>query len=148
MAQANTSEFLVNDVNLALAKGLLAQGRTVYLHGDGNIYDDELNSNFRKNFSNQRNQAAQYRVILKTLNDLPQDVAALCELLYKTKNQENAEEKAADSLVGTKVKTFTLPKTAVAAPDGAAKTQAQLDEEQLQAEIAEEAKAKATGGKV
>lgn len=145
------SIFKVKPGNLEFARALLSESdvAAIHIHGDGNVYSDKESSDFRKNFSNPGPSggsvpASKYRVTFKNPALIPETVAEMETLFYEQKNKEDAAEHKEQTTTAAKVKTFSMPKKAVtAAAAGGVKSQAELDEEQLAAEIEAEDKKKA-----
>lgn len=79
-----------------------------YLHGDGNIYEDEKNSNHHQDFSNENAPEATYRCHYRRGDVLPQtiDQAEKDMINYKAKD---AEKKAAPTAQSQLTKTIKIP---------------------------------------
>lgn len=61
---------------------------TCYFHGDGNMYSEKEASDFRKDFSNPKNEECTYRIKFERGQQVPQTVEALNEALLKARNSE------------------------------------------------------------
>jgi hypothetical protein len=59
-----------------------------YIHGDGNIFADEKNSEFRKNWSSPSSKGSEYVLKFKKGDILPENVEELMQMFYKEKEQE------------------------------------------------------------
>lgn len=151
----SSSIFKVHENTLLFVKALLEDDKDtdiVYLHGDGNVYNDKASSDFRKDFSNPgpsggSTPPAKYRVTFKNAKQVPGTLEELDKLFYEQKRQEDLAQQKADTTTAKTVKTFSMPKKAVAAEvatGGGMKTQAQLDAEELDAAIAAEEAEKLT----
>lgn len=111
-----------------------------YVHGDGNIYvknekGEYPDSKFRKEFANPKQEESTYRVKYGKGDRLPTTVGELEKDLLDSRNQERRADAVVKNISG--VKTITVD-----APPPPVKTQAELDEEELQRQIDEEAKGK------
>ena len=60
-----------------------------YLHGDGNIFVDEQNSEFRKNWSSPSSKGSEYVLIFKKGDKIPDSVEELMKMFYAEKENEN-----------------------------------------------------------
>lgn len=133
------SKFKVHELNLAIVVAMLQRGdNKVFLHGDGNVYDNKEASDFRKEFSNPKDVNSKHRIIFTSLRQIPAELEDLDDLFFKQAQIEDAAERAVNTATGVKVKTITLEKKTVETQKGQPLTQAQLDDLELQRQIAEE----------
>jgi len=59
-----------------------------FFHGDGNMYDNENDSNFRKDFSNPKNEGAAYRIKFTHASQVPTNVDDLSKKLFEARNAD------------------------------------------------------------
>jgi hypothetical protein len=105
-----------------------------YFHGCGNFYDKKEDSDFRKDFTNPGHNnttpASAYRVHFRSKSEVPKTVEDLNALLQNSFAKEQVEASKPKSVAA--IKTISV----------ATKTQAELDEEELQRQIEAESKGK------
>lgn len=98
--------------NINQIKGAIQAFGPVYFHGDGNIYpvatptkayEGDHPSDIRKKHSNKKSSA--YRVKFDTVDEVPDTVEKINELLLQSYNKELKE--AATPTVSKQVSTFT-----------------------------------------
>jgi hypothetical protein len=80
--------FKTNKNNIAQIKAVIESFGQCYFHGDGNLYADEKESDFRKDFSNPKNDAATYRVKFTAVSQVPETLDELNNALLKARNNE------------------------------------------------------------
>lgn len=104
--------FDTNKANINQIKGAIKALGPVYFHGDGNIYavnegakmyEGDHPSDLRKKHSNKKNSA--YRVKFNSVNEVPDTVDDLNELLLRSFNNEMKE--AAKPTQARQVTTFS-----------------------------------------
>jgi hypothetical protein len=83
-----------------------------YIHGDGNIFVDEKNSEYRKNWSSPSSKGSEYVLVFKKGDKLPETVEELMNAFYHEKENEHrkaqqpAEEKPVKSIRTKKKELF------------------------------------------
>lgn len=102
--------FKVNSVNLALARAAVRAYGECWLHGDGNIYAKEEDSDFRAVFSNpnpdKTPSAGQYRLHLTSISQVPNSAEEAEDALMRAKAQEAREAQRQKSV--SKVRTLSI----------------------------------------
>lgn len=84
-----TSKALIDQVG-----DCVAELEKTFVHGDGNIYDNQRDSDFRKNFSNPGNEEAKYRLILAKGAKVPGTVEDFNKALLDARNKELVQDSA------------------------------------------------------
>lgn len=92
-----TSKALIDQVG-----DCVSELETTYVHGDGNIYDNKRDSDFRKNFSNPGNEEAKYRLILSKGDKVPADVKSFNDALLAARNKELVQDAAPKTVSAVK----------------------------------------------
>jgi hypothetical protein len=105
--------FKTHLTNIAQIQAIVAAFGVCFFHGDGNMYDEEKHSDFRKDFSNPKNEASGYRVKFTATSKLPGSVEELDKMLMDSRTQEVIEKSKPASV--SAVKTVTVPVVAIAA---------------------------------
>lgn len=95
--------FNLHQENIEQIKATIEAFGICYFHGDGNFYENEQDSNFRKDFSNPKNDNATYRVLYDDVADVPADIEGLSKDLLASRNKEVIE--------ASKPKTVAVGKT-------------------------------------
>jgi hypothetical protein len=130
--------FKTVEANIEQIKAVVDSFGKCYFHGDGNLYDNEADSDFRKNFSNPGVNGATspsaYRVLFTNKSQVPESVEEINAMLTQSFASEQAEASRPKAAQG--VKTVKVAEVE--------KSQAQKEDEQLQKEIAAEEAAKKT----
>jgi hypothetical protein len=80
--------FPLHNQHLADIKGAVAHFGEIRFHGDGNIYQTEQDSDFRKDFSNDPVGPHTYRVRFDKNSILPKSLDELAKMLQASKTQE------------------------------------------------------------
>lgn len=100
----------LNTVNIRQARATVRTHGHVYLHGCGNMYVEEIDSKFRKEFTNVNKDStphpSTYVVKFTDVKQIPGNIEDLEELFLRTKNQELKE--AAKPKSTTSVKTVKV----------------------------------------
>ena len=78
----------------------------IWFHGDGNIYHKKEDSDFRKEFSNDRDGAQTYRINFKKGDSIPSTTEELNKLLLQSKTKEVAEAARPKEVAG--ISTFKV----------------------------------------
>jgi hypothetical protein len=99
--------FKTTAANLPQIKAVVDTFGICYVHGDGNMYTTEGPSNFRKDFSNPKQEESKYRVIFKKGDAIPATVDALNEALMASRNKEILAER--ETKIVSPVQTITVP---------------------------------------
>lgn len=85
--------FKTHPSNIAQIRAVVGKFGGCYFHGDGNLYavdalGNSIDSDFRKDFSNDSNEEARYRVRFMRGDSIPKTVEELNKMLFDSKNQE------------------------------------------------------------
>lgn len=91
--------FKTHKANIKQIKQHIAQIGPVYFHGDGNMYpageeDGKLSSQNNVTFSNPKQEESKYRVLFTRVNEVPDTVEELNDMLMAAKNKETLAERA------------------------------------------------------
>ena len=88
--------FNIHLVNLKQVRAVVQKYGVCWFHGDGNFYRDEVNSNFRKGFTNPGRDnslpSAAYRVKFTNVDDVPNTIQAMEKRLYAAKMEEDRQD--------------------------------------------------------
>jgi hypothetical protein len=132
------SIFKTHKENIPQIHAVIDTFKECYFHGCGNMYDNKVDSDFRKDFSNPGHNntapASAYRVHFTDKSEVPDTVEKLNALLQGSFAKEQVEASKPKSVAN--VKTISVKPVA--------KSQVELDEEELQRQIDAEATTKAT----
>jgi len=101
--------FKITTANLEQIKDCVEQLGICFFHGDGNMYTTQEDSNFRKDFSNPKNEGAIYRVKFTSVSAVPDTVEGMTKLLFESRNTEVANAAKATEVSTTKVLTVKKP---------------------------------------
>lgn len=77
--------------NIPGIKAAVAHFGKIYFHGDGNIYHKKEDSDFRKDFGNDRDGANTYRIEFNKDSKIPETVEELNKALLNAKTKEVVE---------------------------------------------------------
>jgi hypothetical protein len=99
--------FKTHQANLKQIKQHITQIGAVYFHGDGNMYpadeeDGKLNSENNVKFSNPKQDESKYRVLFTRVDQVPDTVDELNDMLIAAKNKETLAERAVVSKTGVR----------------------------------------------
>lgn len=108
--------FGLTKTHLSQLKAAVKNFGTCWFHADGNIYVTEKDSDFRKNFSNPKDEKATYRVKVSDVKDVPETVEGMNQILLKSRQQEIIEAARPAKVDGTK--TFTVEEEEPENPSG------------------------------
>ena len=123
--------FAIHEKNIPQIKATIKAFGKCYFHGDGNLYSEESDSDFRQNFSNPKNEHSQYRILFTNENQVPATVEELTKKLMESRSQE---------LIQGRVQKTVSPVKTVKVDESSKDL---TDDEKLQLEIEAEEKAKA-----
>lgn len=118
--------------NIAQIKATIRAFGICIFHGDGNLYSDKKDSDFRQNFSNPKNENSQYRVEFHDEEDVPATVEELNKRLIESRSKE---------IVDSRTPASTSPIKTIKVDSSEAKTRSgntQTDDEKLEDMIADE----------
>jgi hypothetical protein len=85
-------QFKTNDMLIKQVKACVNAFGICYYHGDGNMYDNEKDSHFRKTFGNPGQEESKYRVIFKRGDKIPGTVKEMNDMLLESRNRERLQE--------------------------------------------------------
>jgi hypothetical protein len=100
--------FKTNKALIEQVKDCVAAFDKTFVHGDGNIYDNQRDSDFRKGFSNPGNEEAKYRLILEKGASVPGTVEDFNKALLDARNKELVQDAAPKTASAVK----TIPQRA------------------------------------
>ena len=123
------SIFKTHIENIPQIHAVIDTFKECYFHGCGNMYDNKVDSDFRKDFSNPGHNntapASAYRVHFTDKSEVPDTVEKLNALLQGSFAKEQVEASKPKSVANIKTVTVTPVKESEVA-----KSQAELDEEE------------------
>jgi len=99
--------FKLHPANIPQIKATVAAYGTCYIHGDGNLYTTQQESDFRKDFSNPDSDESTYRVKFEKGDKVPATIDELEKMLLDSKQKERMEEKQVK--LYSAVKSITVP---------------------------------------
>ena len=99
--------FKLHKNNLPQIKGVVAAFGVCYVHGDGNLYESQEASDFRKDFTNPDSDEATYRAKFEKGDKIPDTIEELQTLMMKNRNKEILETRKVQEI--SHVKTVTIP---------------------------------------
>lgn len=123
--------FATHKDNIPQIKATIKAFGKCYFHGDGNLYSEKIDSDFRQDFSNPKNEHSQYRILFTDENQVPATVEELNKKLMESRSQE---------LIQGRVQKTVSPVKTVKVEESSKDL---TDDEKLQLEIEAEEKAKA-----
>lgn len=92
--------------NLAGIKAAATYYGIIFFHGDGNIYHNEADSEFRRDFSNDKNGPETYRVKYRLGDKFPETLEELHVDLLASKTKEMQDAQLPQSVAG--ISTFKV----------------------------------------
>lgn len=92
--------------NLPQIKAAATHYGTIWFHGDGNIYHKQGDSDFRKDFSNDKNGPETYRVKFNSGDRFPETLEELHVSLLSSKTKELQAAQLPQSVTG--ISTFKV----------------------------------------
>lgn len=102
--------FKVNKANLALARAAIRAYGEAYLHGCGNVYATEEDSNFRRDFSNPQSDKSEspstYRLHFTDVSQVPTTVEDTERQFFASKQRDQREKQRTKTV--SKVRTVVV----------------------------------------
>jgi hypothetical protein len=86
--------FKTHPAHFKQIRAVVAKYGICYFHGDGNMFTTEQDSNFRKDFTNPKEEASKYRAIFRTGDHIPDTEQEMEAVLMATYNREKQVAKA------------------------------------------------------
>lgn len=102
--------FKTHQSNIAQIRACVEAYGVCFFHGCGNMYADEKESDFRKNFTNPKSDESSYRIKFMSVDQVPETLDELNTMLLGERNKEIMGERASQETAG--VKTLTVKKQA------------------------------------
>lgn len=115
--------FRTHAYNIPQIRAIIREHGQCWFHGDGNCYDNEMDSRNHRDFVNPKQEEAKYRICFKSESMLPtfvngetkeeteklndKSVESLNEMLMKSKNAEIREERKETATKGVKTVSLT-----------------------------------------
>jgi hypothetical protein len=98
-----------NLVLIEQIRAVVNQLGTCYFHGDGNIYVDEKDSNFRKDFGNPGQEESKYRIKFSKGDKIPGTIKEMNDALMESRNNEMLKDSITKETKVSTVFNFKMP---------------------------------------
>lgn len=91
----------LHPLNIAQLKAVVKAEGQAWIHGDGNIYKTEKESNQRAKFSNPKQEDCKYRVHFTNVSAIPNDLDTLRDMLTKSRIKTDDEKDIPEKKITT-----------------------------------------------
>jgi len=102
--------FTTHEANIPQIKATINAFGKCWFHGDGNLYSEKEDSDFRQGFSNPKNENSQYRILFTNVSQVPDSKEALDKMLLESRAKEIVDSRVSSTISPVKtVKVETDP---------------------------------------